>query len=281
MARIILGNREGLLAIRQGRGVLERLAEEWPDLHLTLSTVSASGKNDSDPLLEALTKAQIGLAVFQLDHLPLDLPEDLALAAVVRRGEARSALAARGKAGLNELGNGARVAVNTERDAVFLRAGNSKLTVEAVEEPPERLLARLTSAELDAVLLPAISLTTLDLGRNIDKLLDESTFTPAPGQGAIGLVVRADDDLAFEIAYSLQHRPSFDRVRAERSFARALSDQQVGAYASVTDDGELTLLGAVVQNGTTLQATISGEAREAEELAEELAADVKEQLLHL
>ena len=281
MARIALGNREGLLAIRQGRGVLEHLTAEWPDLHITLRTVSRSAGSQNEPLLEALTQAQVGLAVFQLDQLPSELPEGLLLAAVARRGESRSALAARGKVSLGELPNGARVAVNSPRDAAFLSAGNSKLSVESSDDAPERLLARLANTDLDAVLLPATSLTTLDLGRNIDALLDESTFKPAPGQGAIGLVVREDDDLAYEIAYSLQHRPSFDRVRAERSFARALPGHQVGAFASVTDDGELTLLGAVVQGGTTLQATVSGEAREAEELAQELAEDVKEQLLHI
>lgn len=281
MARIVLGNREGLLAIRQGRGVLEHLTAEWPDLHFTLRTVSRSASSQNDPLLEALTQAQISLAVFQVDQLPSELPEGLLLAAVARRGEARSALATRGKAGLDELSSGARVAVTSPRDAAFLTAGNVNLAVESMADSPEGLLARLANAELDAVLLPAASLTTLDLGRNIDALLDESTFTPAPGQGAIGLVVRADDDLAYEIAYSLQHRPSFDRVRAERSFARALDGHHVGAFASVTDDGELTLLGAVVQEGTTLQATVSGEAREAEELARELAEDVKEQLLRI
>ncbi len=282
MATIVLGNREGLLAIRQGRGVLERLTDEWPDLHLTLRTVSRSASTQGEALLEALTQGQIALAVYQVDQLPTELPEGLVLAAVARRGEARSALAARGKTtSLAKLPGGARVAVNSPRDAVFLSAGNGNLEVESLDGAPEGLLARLATAEFAAVLLPAVSLTTLDLGRNIDALLDESTFTPAPGQGAIGLVVRADDDLAYEIAYSLQHRPSFDRVTAERSFARALDGHHVGAFASVTDDGELTLLGAVVQEGTTLQATVSGEAREAEELARELAEDVKEQLRHI
>ncbi len=60
------------------------------------------------------------------------------------------------------------------------------------------------------------------------------------------------------------------------------ADFQLGPRVRViTDDGEFTLLGAVVKEGTTLQATISGEAQEAEELAQELAEDVKEQLLHI
>jgi len=90
--------------------------------------------------------------------------------------------------------------------------------------------------------------------------------------------VRSDDDLAFESVYPLQHRPSFDRVRAERAFAAAVGDMPVGAAATVTDDGELTLVGAVVKDTTTLQASVTGEAREAEELGRELASDVLERL---
>jgi len=125
----------------------------------------------------------------------------------------------------------------------------------------------------------------------VDVLLEPAAFAPAPGQGALGFLVRADDDLAFEVAYSLQHRPSFDRVRAELSFARAVTHGDggaggceacaVGAMATVTDDGELTLFGAVVKDGTTLQASVSGEAKEAEDLGRELAADMHKQLAAL
>src|SRR5690606_18460918 len=136
--------------------------------------------------------------------------------------------------------------------------------------PPENELARVATGELGAVLLPAATMLGLELRDRIDAYLDTDAFTPAPGQGAVGLVVRDDDDLAFDTVYALQHRPSYDRIRAERAFAAALSGRQVGAVATVTDDGELTLLGAVVENDTTLQASVSGEAREAEELGREL-----------
>lgn len=278
MARILLGNREGSFPIRQGRSVLERLTDEWPDLHLTLRTVGGTGGTEAEPLLDALSRGDVGIALVQLECLPTKLPEGLTLAAVPRRGEARSALAARGKSGFAELGAGARVAVPSERDAAFLDAARSGLATSVVAEGPDTLLNALTSGEYDALVLPALALTTLDLRSAIDRLLEPNEFTPAPGQGAIGLVVREDDDLAFETAYSLQHRPSFDRVRAERAFAAGLEGRHVGARATVSDDGELELFGAVVENGTTVQVSTSGEAREAEELGRELAQDVLAQL---
>ena len=278
MARIVLGNREGSVAIRQGRAVLEQLTEEWPDLHLTLRTVANAGQHHAGALLDALTRGEIDVAVVQLDTLPTTLPEGVTLAAVLRRSEARSALVARGARALAALPEGARVVVGSERDAAFLRALHGRVADEVSPDPADVVLSRLSAGEIDAALLPAATLTTLDLRNRIDALLDPETFAPTPGQGAVGLAVRSDDDLAFETAYSLQHRPSYDRIRAERAFAAALEGQPVGALASVTDDGELTLFGAVVFDGSTLQATVTGEAREAEDLGRELANDVREQL---
>lgn len=281
MTRIVLGNREGSFAIRQGRHVLEQLTDEWPDLHLTLRTVGGTVGTEVGPLLKALTAGDVSMALVQMELLPSSLPEGLALVAVPRRGEARSALAARGRTNLAALDGAARVAVPTERDAAFLAAAGGDLQVQVVAEPIETLVTQLARGEFGALVVPALALTTLDHRSAIDALFDESEFTPAPGQGALGLVVREDDDVASEAAYSLQHRPSFDRVRAERAFAAALSGRNVGALATVTDDGELTLFGAVVQDGTTLQASTSGEAREAEDLGRELAQDVAAQLAAL
>lgn len=277
MARIVLGNREGPLAIRHGRNVLELLTDEWPDLHLTLRTQTGTGGQESGPLLAALARGEVHIAVVQLDAITPVLPEELRLAAVLRRADPRSALAAKGKASFDELPPRARVIVATERDAAFLRAGRNGSDVEVDPAGPDALLAHLGTGA-DAIVTSAAALTTLDLRSVIDTVLDEATFTPAPGQGAVGLIVRADDDLAFETAYSLQHRPSFDRIRAELAFAAALPGRQVGAAATVTADGELTLLGAVASGSAILQASSTGEAREAEALGRELAQDVTEQL---
>lgn len=297
MARIVLGNRDGALALRQAREVLEQLTDEWPDVNFALRTIKngdAVGpvENAADPLLEALGRNDLGVAVVQLETLAIALPEGVTLAAVSRRPEPRSALVTKGARTLEELARGSRVGVHGERDAAFFGGQHGDLVVVEVSGQLDADLKLLAAGDIDALLVSAAKLTALDQRSRRDILLEPEAFAPAPGQAALGFLVRADDDLAFEVAYSLQHRPSFDRVRAERSFARALrhgdgdagacSDCHVGALANVTGDGELTLFGAVVKAGaagsTTLQASVSGEAKEAEELGRELAADVRTQL---
>jgi hydroxymethylbilane synthase len=278
MARIVMGNRDGAEALRRARQVLTELNAEWPDVQITQRTVPSA---DPAALVEALTAETIGIAVQPLDTLPLTLPEGVVLAAVARRMEPRTALVSRVAHDLASLPAGSVVGVRAGRDTAFLEALRPDLAAEPLGGQIDDDLARLTRDELQALLLPGATLLVLDQRNRIDALLEPDVFAPAPGQGALGLLVREDDDLAFELAYTLQHRPSFDRVRAERAFAAALEGRLVGALATVSDEGEMTLFGAVATDGTSLQAQVAGDASEAEQLGKELAQDVQEQLAAL
>jgi hydroxymethylbilane synthase len=130
----------------------------------------------------------------------------------------------------------------------------------------------------DGLVLPASTLLTYDLRDRISTVLDADVLPPAPGQGSLALVTRADDDLAAEVAYTLHHRPSFDRVVAERAFAAGLVPRAIGVLATVDAEGELTLFGAVAEGTTTIQVSVTGEAKEAAEVGAELAKDVAAQL---
>lgn len=276
-----MGNRDGALALAQARSVLATLSDEWPDVHIVQRTIPQPPNRDAaaDPMFQALEAGRIHIALQSLGDLPATLPDGLVLAAVTRRLDARSALVAKGAKRLSDLPDGAPVGVCTERDRDVLRAAAGGLEPRVVSGRLDDDLSLLASGELEALVLPSAILLALDRRQRIDALLEPEVFAPAPGQGALGLIVREDDDHAFELAYTLQHRPSFDRIRAERAFSAKVGPAHpVGAHASVSEDGELTLFGAAVKNGATVQATVVGEATEAEELGRELAQDVLGQL---
>lgn len=277
MARIVLGHRDGALATRLARTVIADLSAEWPDVQLVPRTLSGAF-NDDDPVLQALISGHVGLAVVAGETLRSPLPDDLALVAVTKRLEPRLALVTKGSRTLEALPNGAVLGVGAARDLPFVRAGFPAAAPTLLEVDVDTALARLAAGEFDGLVLPASTMIMLELRERITSVLEPEVLPPAPAQGTLALVARADDDLASEVAYTLQHRPSFDRVRSERAFAAGLRGHTVGALATVTDEGELTLFGAVVKGGTTVQASVSGEAREAVELGTELAKDVTAQL---
>lgn len=277
-----MGNRDGPLALAQARSAISELASEWPDIHLVQKTVPASGNvGEFEALFNALEKGAINIALVSLERLPDTLPEGITLASVTKRLEPRSALIAKGKRSLEQLSDRAAIGVGSERDAAFLHASGLNLAAQVMSGSIDSALNMLASGDLEAVLVPCSTLIALDRRDQMDALLDPEVFVPAVGVGSVGLLVKEEDDNAFEVAYTLQHRPSFDRVRAERSFQKALREEglSVGALASVTADGELSLLGAVaLDGGPVVQATTSGEASEAQELGTMLAQDVLQQL---
>jgi hydroxymethylbilane synthase len=288
MSRIVLGNCGSALALSQARAVLSELSAEWPDVHLVQRTVQTPSRDDPArssvaELLDALERERINIALQPLEDLPASLPESLELVAVTKRLEPRLTLISKGAKTLGELPDGAVVGVRSPRDAAFLKASRRELGAIILPSDLDQALALLSAGDVNALVLPAAHLIQQGLRQYVSTLLEADTCTPAAGQGSLGLIVRQDDHLAADLAYTLQHRPSFDRVRAERSFAKALRTDiphLVGALATVTSDGELNLFGALTDpNGTlVIQAEINGEASEAAELGSELAQDVLAQL---
>ena len=288
MSRIVLGNCGSTLALSQARAVLSELSAEWPDVHLVQRTVQTPSRDDParssvTELLDALESERINIALQPLEDLPASLPESLELAAVTKRLEPRLTLISKGAKALSELPDGAVVGVRSPRDAAFLKAARRDLTAHLLPSDLDRALALLSANEVQALVLPAAHLIQQGLRQYVSTLLEAGAFTPAVGQGSLGLIVRKDDHLAADLAYTLQHRPSFDRVRAERSFAQSLladAAYLVGALATVSSDGELSLFGALTDadGALVIQAEVSGEASEAAELGSELAQDVRAQL---
>lgn len=289
MSRLVLGNRGSVLALTQARAVLSELNAEWPDVHIVQKTIQPEQRRevagDGAALLAALQAGKINVALLALEYLPDSLPDGLELSAVTKRLEPRQALLAKGQKSLSELAAGANVGVTTARDGAFLKAACHEVKTHNLSGSLDDDLSLLTSGELDALLLPAATLIQLERRQHIDALLEPEIFAPTSGQGSLGLIVNEGDYAAQDLAYTLQHRPSFDRVRAERSFAAALKGLEgyaVGALATVSVDGELNLFGALtdMEGALLMQAEMSGEASEASDLGKELAQDMLEQLEH-
>ena len=293
MTRIVVGHRDGAVALAQARSIVADLASEWPDISITQRTIAPAAPAEATAaLIDALKRNQLAIALVSLERLPVTLPEEVTLAAVTRRNEARSALLAKGVKDVSSLAAGTVIGVPGPRDAGFVAALAAGLEPVSLDDSVDSSLRRLAEGEYGALILPASALIDMDRRSVVEQLLDPEVFPPAAGQGSLGLLVREQDDAAFELAYTLQHRPSFDRVRSERAFTAALSGSDqvakqggvrtIGALATVTSDGELSLFGAVIsKGGMMLQATTTGEASEAEDIGRELAQDFIQQLAAL
>ncbi len=291
MRAVILGTRGSQLALAQTRWVVERLKEQWPETEFTVRTITTSGDRGADPrergifvkeIERALFEGEIDIAVHSLKDLPTKTPTGLKVASIPRRVDPRDALVGRNtNKRLDQLPKGARVGTSSVRRKAQLLAYRPDLEIVPLRGNVDTRLKLLGSGEFDAIVVAAAGLLRLDLRNRIDELLDPEIVLPAPGQGALALEVRLGDDLAEELAYSLNHRETQLRVTAERAFLARLGAgclAPAGALAYL-EEGELRLEGVVAapDGSELIRGEIAGPPEEAAELGEELAADILDQ----
>ena len=295
MRSITVGTRGSPLALAQTRWVVARLKEEWPETEFRIQTITTGGDRNRGSLEamaargeqgfwvkeieEALASSRIDIAVHSLKDMPTQQPDGLEIASIPTRVDARDALVGKeGMKKLAELPQGARIGTSSVRRRSFLKAFRPDLQVMALRGNIDTRLAALAGNEYDAIILAAAGLIRTELRNRIDEFLDPGVLLPAPGQGALALETRSDDDLGTEVAYAIHDRATDDRTTAEREFLAGLGAgcmAPVGAHATIKN-GVLTLEGWVgaLDGSKIIQASTQGEAAECAELGAELAQDM-------
>ncbi len=288
MRVIVVGTRGSLLALTQTRWAVERLKENWPETEFKIKTIQTKGDRGADPreqnifvgeLEDALRRGEIDIAVHSLKDLPTTQPEGLQIAGVPRRVDPRDVFVGRnGVVRLADLPSGARVGTSSVRRRAQLLAWRDDLEIVPLRGNIDTRLKKLVSEDLDGIILAAAGLLRLDMRNRIGEFVDPEILLPSPGQGALALEVRAGDDMADELAYSLNHAQTRARVLAERGFLHGLGAgclAPVGALARIEDD--LLILDAALfslDGKTLIRGEIEGDPAEAWDLGLEMAADV-------
>ncbi|MFI0968098.1 hydroxymethylbilane synthase [Streptomyces sp. NPDC021080] len=243
-------------------------------------------------LREALVRGEVDFAVHSLKDLPTAQPEDLALAAVPVREDARDALVARDGLTFEQLPDGARVGTGSPRRMAQLNAyaRSHGMTIEtvAIRGNVDTRIGYVHAGELDAVVLAAAGLNRLGRIDEVTDFLSADTVLPAPGQGALAIECAAHDaDLVAALA-ELDDPFTRAAVTAERSLLAALEagcSAPVGAYADLLADGqivkEMRLRGVVgTTDGSTLvQLSTTGPVPETHDQAMSLGRELAAEML--
>jgi len=284
-----LGTRGSKLARWQADWVRERLAERGVATEIVVIKTRGDAEVDrplhelegkgffTKEIEEALLERRIDVAVHSLKDLPTRLAPGLALAAVPERGDPRDVLVTRqpGVTSLAGLPPAARVGTSSLRRVAQLRhlrpdvavlplRGNVPTRVRQVKEGGD--------GALDAALLARAGLERLGLAAMVAVTLDPLEIMPAPGQGALGLEVRADDRATRGALAPLEHAASARQVAAERSVLAALGggcQAPVAAYAGNGEGrrGMDRLYGRVTARDGAVQITASADVDPADPAA--------------
>jgi hydroxymethylbilane synthase len=259
-----IATRRSPLALVQAELVAARLRAAHPGLAVELVPMSTQGDRILDsPLAKvggkglftkelevAMREQRADLAVHSCKDLPVELPADMRLCAVLEREDPLDVLVLRGAAqgrGLAALAQGARVGSSSLRRECQLRAARPDLAIAALRGNVNTRLAKLDAGDYDALVLAAAGLLRLGLESRIATRLSPDEALPAVGQGTLALECRADDAATAALLAPLHHAPTWTRTLAERALnARLQGGCQVpaGGYAEL--DGDSLLLRGLV-----------------------------------
>ena len=140
--RCVIATRESPLALWQARHVREILATRHPQTPVELLGMTTRGDQILDRTLSkvggkglfvkelevALLERRADIAVHSLKDVPMVLPEDFLLGAVMEREDPRDAFVSPGHASLEDLPAGARVGTASLRRELMIRARYPHLT---------------------------------------------------------------------------------------------------------------------------------------------------------
>lgn len=288
--KLRIGSRESRLAVIQSRMVMEAIAKAEPAAELELVTMKTTGDKILDKTLDkiggkglfvreldqALREGKVDFTVHSLKDMPMEVPEDLPLAAFSSREDPRDVLVL--PEGVTELDPSKPIGCSSRRRQLQLKKLFPEMCIEPVRGNVQTRLAKLNAGQFSALVLAAAGLKRLGLTNRISRYFESEEILPAAGQGI--LVVQTRKGMNTDCLRLVHDEKTACCAKAERAFVRELNggcSSPVAAHATV--DGEtLILTGFYVSPDETIQrkGSIRGSVPDAITLGRTLARLLKE-----
>lgn len=297
MSTVRVGTRASLLATTQSQLVADLVADR---LGVAVELVEISTEGDRSqaagtPLVgvsstgvfvsalrDALLDGRVDIAVHSLKDLPTYPAEGIMLAAIPGREDPRDVVVARDDLTLGELPVGSRVGTGSPRRAAQLHALGLGVEVVGVRGNVDTRIGKVRSGDYDAVVLARAGLARIGRLDEATEVLDPLQVLPAPGQGALAVECRTDDELAAQLRDALDDPRARAAVEAERAVLATLEggcSAPIGALAEVVEgeDGEELWVRAVAlspDGALAVRMSASGDLADAAGLGDRLAKEM-------
>ena len=230
--KLIAATRGSPLALIQVDIVKELLAEKAPGVEVETLIITTSGDRFRDRPISAInekgvfTKAvdeavlsgDADFAVHSMKDLPMETPEGLMVAAVPERAPPRDALVSDKYKSLEDLPVGAVIGSASPRRKAQVLFKRGDLDVQLIRGNVDTRLQKMMNGEYDAIILAESGLIRMDRGDVITELLTLEDFTPSACQGALAVVVKADNKEAIETLEKITDSDAWTATLAERAF---------------------------------------------------------------
>lgn len=290
---IRIATRKSPLAMWQAEFVKAELIKNFPNLEVKLLPIVTKGDKILDvplakiggkglftkELEESILAGAADIAVHSMKDVPMDLPEDFALGAILKRHSPTDAFISNTYQNFTDLPIGAILGTSSLRRKAQLMAIRPDLQVKDLRGNVGTRLAKLDDGQYDAIILATSGLQRLGLDERIKHQISIEDCLPAVTQGTLGIEYLSNDKDILAIIKTLNHPKSEIIAKAERAMNQKLGggcQVPIGAYAQLINDKQIKLNGLVAEldGSKILSAQAIGSIEHPVELGVKVAKDL-------
>jgi hydroxymethylbilane synthase len=234
MAKLRIGSRGSQLALWQANHVAALLRARGHEVDLevikttgdkivdvALAKVGTKGMFTKE-IEEALADGRVDLAVHSLKDVPTELQAEFALAAIMKREDARDAFISIKYSAIEQLPHEARVGTSSLRRQCQLKALRPDLELFPLRGNVDTRLRKLESGEYDAIILASAGVKRLGLDKHVRSRIPPQVMCPAAGQGALAIEARAGDARVLAALQFLDDDQTRAAIECERALLGSL-----------------------------------------------------------
>lgn len=291
--KFVIGTRGSKLSLAQTNWVVEQLQKANSEIQFEIKTIKTVGDTDARPLFamnqkgifekeidRAVAENRIDFAVHSLKDVPSELPENLSLSCIPKRESFNDVFISKDASDLDSIKSGATIGTSSLRRAVQVSRKRPDVFVKPIRGNVETRIKKIDNENFDAVVLAEAGIKRLKLDVNFTKLSVDD-FPPSPGQGALGIVAREDDQKALEILKSIEDPNSRVEADAERAFSSVIESGcrfPVGALAQTEEQFlSLTVVAYSIDGKKVLRAKKTGTKNNPQKLGFDVAKELEKQ----
>ena len=247
----LIGTRGSKLSLAQTNWVISELQKENKDSEFEIKTITTKGDTDSRALFtidqkgifekeidKAVAEKEVDFAVHSLKDVPSDISELLTIACIPRRESANDVLITKEGYNLKTIPSGAVIGTSSLRRAVQVSRIRHDVVVKPVRGNIETRINKVTDGKFDAIILAEAGISRLGLDVK-HSVLSTKDFPPSPGQGALAIVCRADDEKTISMLKKIEDPKSRTEIEAERALSEYVESGcrfPVGALATTNSN---------------------------------------------
>jgi len=290
MTTLRIGTRGSKLALIQTNLVADALVAAHPGLDIELVTITTHGDADQQSSLstgegqgwftsaiqQALSQAEIDLAVHSYKDLPTKRPPGLMIGAVPVREDSRDALVSANGQSLRGLPDGAVVGTSSPRREAQLRELRPDIVLKPIRGNVDTRIAKVDGGDYDATVLALAGLRRMGLAGRANHVFGFEEMLPSPAQGALAIECRVTDRETRDLLAAIDDAETRAAVTAERSFLATIDagcSFPAGAHAE--QFGTTLKLSALVANdGRIVRSKMAGQVGTAAGLGKALAEEL-------